>query len=103
MTPNCRPVTSPIICVVLNTVSAYSLVVAKTPLGAGDAPDPFHRGCRAYRWLLEPTRPVLWLHGHTPLASVPWRVTCGTTMLVNVTGAVLVELVASVPWRSTEA
>jgi hypothetical protein len=45
------------------------------PLGAGDAPDPFHRGFRAYRWLLEPTRPVLWLHGHTPLASVPWRST----------------------------
>ena len=34
-----------------------------------------HRGFRAYRWLLERTRPVLWLHGHTPLASVPWRST----------------------------
>ena len=73
------------------------------PLDAGDAPDPYHRGFRAYRWLLDRTRPVLWLHGHTPLASVPWQVTCGTTMLVNVTGAVLVELVASVPPRTTEA
>ncbi len=73
------------------------------PLGAGDAPDPYHRGFRAYRWLLERTRPVLWLHGHTPLASVPWRVTCGATMLVNVTGAVLIELAASVPSRTAEA
>ena len=67
------------------------------PLGAGDAPDPYHRGFRGYRWLLERTRPVLWLHGHTPLASVPWRVTCGSTTLVNVTGAVLIELVPSTP------
>lgn len=63
------------------------------PLGAGDAADPYHRGFRAYRWLLDHARPVLWLHGHSPLASVPWLVTCGSTTLVNVTGAVLVELV----------
>lgn len=81
----------------------YIVISHAPPLGAGDAPDPYHRGFRAYRWLLERTRPVLWLLGHTPLASVPWRVTCGTTMLVNVTGAVLVELVASVPSRTTEA
>jgi hypothetical protein len=68
------------------------------PFGAGDTLDPYHRGFRGYRWLLERTRPVLWLHGHTPLASAPWRVTCGRTTLVNVTGAVLVELVpAAIP------
>ena len=63
------------------------------PLGAGDAADPYHRGFRAYRWLMEHARPVLWLHGHTPLAGTPWLVTCGPTTLVNATGAVLIELV----------
>lgn len=72
------------------------------PLGAGDAPDAYHRGFRAYRWLMEHGRPVLWLHGHTPLASVPWRVTCGPTTLVNVTGAVLIELVAPAASRVGE-
>lgn len=72
---------------------AFMVVSHAPPLGAGDAPDPYHRGFRAYRWLLERARPVLWLHGHSPLASVPWLVTCGSTTLVNVTGAVLVELV----------
>jgi hypothetical protein len=36
---------------------------------------------------------MLWLHGHTSLAANPeWRVKWGATTLVNVTGAVLVEL-----------
>lgn len=70
------------------------LVVSHVPpLGAGDAADPYHRGFRAYRWLMERARPVLWLHGHTPLVGIPWLVTCGPTTLVNATGAVLIELV----------
>ena len=75
-------------------MDAPFLVISHAPpLGAGDAADPYHRGFRAYRWLLEHARPVLWLHGHSPLASVPWLVTRGSTTLVNVTGAVLIELV----------
>ncbi len=75
------------------TSRPFIVISHAPPLGAGDAADPYHRGYRGYRWLLERTRPVLWLHGHTPLASAPWRLTCGRTALVNVTGAVLVELV----------
>ena len=63
------------------------------PEGAGDAPDAYHRGFPAYRWLLHRVRPVLWLHGHTTTASVPSLETqAGTTTLINVTGVVLVEL-----------
>jgi len=64
------------------------------PEGAGDvATDVYHRGFRAYRWLLDRQRPPLWLHGHTTTALVPeLRVSAGTTTVVNVTGAVLVEL-----------
>jgi Icc-related predicted phosphoesterase len=65
------------------------------PEGAGDAPDLYHRGFGAYRWLLERVRPPLWLHGHTTTASVPSLVVqSGNTTVVNVTGAVLVELTA---------
>jgi hypothetical protein len=65
------------------------------PLGAGDAADRYHLGFPAYRWLLGWLRPPLWLHGHTTTASVPsLRVDVGRTVLVNVTGAILVELVA---------
>jgi hypothetical protein len=71
----------------------FVVVSHAPPLGAGDAADPYHRGFRAYRWLMERARPVLWLHGHTPLVAIPWLVTCGQTTLVNATGAVLVELV----------
>ena len=64
------------------------------PEGAGDAPDLYHRGVPAYRVVLERLRPPLWLHGHTTTASVDSLVVrSGTTTLVNVTGAVLVELV----------
>jgi uncharacterized protein len=63
------------------------------PEGAGDAPDLYHRGFRAYRWLLRRVGPPLWLHGHTTTASVPQlEVTAGDTKVVNVTGAVVVEL-----------
>ena len=65
------------------------------PLGLGDEPNgTYHRGFRAYLWLLERLRPCLWLHGHTPLASArDWRTTSGDTVLANVAGAVLIELV----------
>lgn len=64
------------------------------PRGVGDrAADAYHVGFGAYRWLLDRLRPPLWLHGHVPPASVEgWRVMHGSTTVVNVTGAVLVEL-----------
>ena len=63
------------------------------PAGAGDSPDAYHRGFAAYRWLMDRLQPALWLHGHTAVASVPALETVvGATTLVNVTGAVLVEL-----------
>jgi Icc-related predicted phosphoesterase len=64
------------------------------PEGAGDAPaDAYHVGFGGYRWLLHQLRPPLWLHGHTTTASVPALVAHdGPTTLVNVTGAVLIEL-----------
>jgi hypothetical protein len=63
------------------------------PLGAGDGPDRYHYGFPAYRWLLGRLRPPLWLHGHTTTATVQaLRTDVDGTVLVNVTGAVLVEL-----------
>jgi uncharacterized protein len=64
------------------------------PYDAGDISDgTYHRGFGAYRWLLERLRPRLWLHGHTPLAAArDWRVQVGDTTVVNVSGAVLIEL-----------
>ena len=64
------------------------------PRGYGDTPeDDFHRGFAGYEWLCKRLQPTLWLHGHTPMAAArDWRVTCGATTLVNVTGAVLVEI-----------
>ena len=64
------------------------------PLGCGDvATDAYHRGFKGYRWLLQRLEPVLWLHGHTPLAATrDWQVQVGPTTIVNVTGAVLIEL-----------
>jgi Icc-related predicted phosphoesterase len=64
------------------------------PLGVGDrAADPFHVGFSAYRWLLDRIRPPLWLHGHVHPASVEgWRLDHDGSMVVNVTGAVLVEI-----------
>jgi len=63
------------------------------PEGAGDADDAYHRGFAAYRWLLDRFGPPLWLHGHTAPATVSnLEVQAGSTKVVNVTGAVLVEL-----------
>lgn len=64
------------------------------PAGVGDAPDAYHRGFPAYRWLLDRVRPPLWLHGHTTTAAVTdLEIRTGRTTVVNVTGAVLVEIV----------
>ncbi len=76
--------------------SAPVLVLSHAPpRGFGDSTaDPYHLGYAAYRWLLDRLRPPLWLHGHVTPASVrDWRDPCGPTMVANVTGAVLVELV----------
>lgn len=64
------------------------------PRGVGDrAADPYHVGYEGYRWLLDRWQPPLWLHGHVPPASVErWRVAHEGTEVVNVTGAVLVEI-----------
>ncbi len=66
------------------------------PAGVGDTPsDRYHVGFDAYRWLLARLRPPLWLHGHTtPAATKTWRHEVDGTIVVNVTGAVLVELAA---------
>jgi hypothetical protein len=65
------------------------------PRGVGDAAaDPYHVGYAGYRWLLERREPPLWLHGHTNPASVSdWRAGLGPSMVANVTGSALVELV----------
>ncbi|MGD0248319.1 MAG: metallophosphoesterase [Candidatus Limnocylindrales bacterium] len=69
------------------------------PLGAGDVPtDAYHRGFKGYRWLLERLEPTLWLHGHTPLAATDeWKVQVGATTIVNVTGAVVIDLLPPTP------
>jgi hypothetical protein len=72
------------------------------PRDAGDIPtDAYHRGFAGYHWLLEHLGPPLWLHGHTPLAATTeWNISCGRTTLVNVTGAVLIEVWAPGTLRS---
>ena len=68
------------------------------PQGAGDAADAYHRGFAGYRWLCRRLRPMLWLHGHTTVASSPnWRATLGATQLVNTTGAVMIEIRSPAP------
>ena len=64
------------------------------PLDAGDVTsDAYHRGFKSYRWLLERLEPTLWLHGHTPLAATSeWKVQVGNSTVVNVTGAVVIDL-----------
>ena len=63
------------------------------PAGMGDGPDPYHAGFAGYRWVVERLRPPLWLHGHTTVdGSAPWNCRHEDTALVNVTGAVLIEL-----------
>jgi len=64
------------------------------PRGVGDrGADPYHVGFAAYRWLLDRLRPPLWLHGHVHPASVEaWRLDHAGSQVVNVTGAVLIEI-----------
>jgi Icc-related predicted phosphoesterase len=64
------------------------------PLGLGDTPeDHYHRGFAAYRWLFDKLKPLLWLHGHTaPAAARHWWLRAESTTVVNVTGAVLIEV-----------
>jgi hypothetical protein len=71
------------------------VVTHAAPRGVNDAPDRAHRGFASFRWLLERLAPPLWLHGHTALVrrGVDARSRRhGATLLVNVTGATLVEL-----------
>jgi hypothetical protein len=71
------------------------LVVSHAPpRGVGDEEvDPYHLGYAAYRWLLERLSPPLWLHGHvTPASVADWRASLGTSVVANVTGSVVVEL-----------
>jgi hypothetical protein len=72
------------------------------PAGVGDTPtDRYHVGFRAYRWLLARLRPPLWLHGHTtPAATTAWRHEVDGTIVANVTGAVLVELLPPLSRRA---
>ena len=69
------------------------------PLGLGDvATDAYHRGFKGYRWLLDRVEPTLWLHGHTPLAATDeWKLQVGDTTVINVTGAVVIDLVPPAP------
>jgi Icc-related predicted phosphoesterase len=69
------------------------------PLGWGDVPtDAYHRGFKGYRWLMERLEPTLWLHGHTPLAaSTEWSLEVGRTRIINVTGAVIIDLLPPTP------
>jgi len=65
------------------------------PRGLNDAPDPAHQGFAAFRWLVDRIHPPLWLHGHTALVRRGMdarTVRHDGTLLVNVTGATLVEL-----------
>jgi uncharacterized protein len=72
------------------------IVSHAAPRGLNDAPDQAHRGFAAFRWLLGRLAPPLWIHGHTALVrrGIDARtLRHGATLLVNVTGATLIELV----------
>jgi Icc-related predicted phosphoesterase len=70
------------------------------PAGVGDAPDGYHVGFPAYRWLLDRLAPPVWLHGHTTTASVTRLVEqSGPTVVANATGALLIELTAPAGMR----
>ena len=73
---------------------AHDALSHAPPHGVGDrAADLYHVGYGGYRWLLDRSEPPLWLHGHVPPASVEGRrVVHGHTQVVNVTGAVLIEV-----------
>lgn len=70
------------------------------PRGLNDATDQAHRGFTSFRWLRDRLRPPLWLHGHTALVrrGIDGRtVRHDETLLVNVTGAMLIELTPPAP------
>ncbi len=77
------------------------------PRDLGDvATDAYHRGFSGYKWLLNRTSPPLWLHGHTPLAATgTWHIRHQRTTLVNVTGAVVIEICppgSLGPWKGED-
>jgi hypothetical protein len=76
------------------TARPHIILSHAPPRGLGDVQaDPYHAGFAGYRWLCRSLQPVLWLHGHTTLASAgELSMQCQSTTLVNVTGAVLIEL-----------
>ena len=77
--------------------SPLLLVTHAAPRDLNDGADGAHRGFTAFRWLVHRLAPPLWLHGHTSLVrrGIDARtVRHGGTLLVNVTGATLVELTA---------
>jgi len=81
----------------LRGLTAPVLVLSHAPpRGVGDhAANRYHQGYAAYRWLLERFRPPLWLHGHVNPASVTdWQTSLGPSVVANVTGSVVVELVS---------
>jgi 3',5'-cyclic AMP phosphodiesterase CpdA len=69
------------------------------PRGTGDVPtDAYHRGFEGYHWLMNRLEPTLWLHGHTPLAAADeWKHQVGPTTVINVTGAVVIDLLPPGP------
>ena len=76
--------------------SAPVLVLSHAPpRGVGDhAANRYHLGYAAYRWLLEHLRPPLWLHGHVDPATITdWQTSLGPSIVANVTGSVIVDLV----------
>lgn len=89
----------------LGRAAPFVVLSHAPPKGVGDCDgvdDPFHAGFGAYRWLLDRLQPPLWLHGHThPAAAGPWRIDHRGSQVVNVTGAVLVEIAP--PERRGEA
>jgi hypothetical protein len=65
------------------------------PRGLNDADDHAHRGFDAFRWLLDRLAPPLWVHGHATLLQRGIEARTARrngTLLVNVTGATLIEL-----------
>jgi uncharacterized protein len=75
------------------------------PRGVGDhAANRYHLGYAAYRWLLERIRPPLWLHGHVdPATKLDWRTTLDGSVVANVTGSVVVELIPPSPRAKARA
>jgi hypothetical protein len=72
------------------------VITHAAPRGLNDAGDAAHRGFTAFRWLLRRLAPPLWIHGHTALVrrGIDARTArSGPTLLVNVTGATVIELV----------